>query len=329
MRRRDFITLLGGAAAAWPLAARAQVQDGRVRRIGMLLAGVQDNRGTQASLAAFRDALARLGWIEGRNLRFDLRFAVDDPDRTLTSAAELLALAPDVMITNLSTTRAVQERTQTDPIVVTQGGDPVASGLIRNIARPEGNITGFASNEASLAGKWLELLKEAVPRLTRVAIVFNPDLGPTIPSYIAVIEAAAPTLGLEAIRTPVRNAIDIVHAIDAFAAGSNGGLLVRPPANSAFRETIMQLAVQHRLPAIYPNRANAADGGLLAYSADLVELNRAAATYVDRLLRGTKVSDLPVQFPTKYQLVVNLKAAKAIGLAIPESFLLRADEVIE
>jgi ABC-type uncharacterized transport system substrate-binding protein len=206
---------------------------------------------------------------------------------------------------------------------------PSPAGLIRNIARPEGNITGFASNETSLAGKWLELLKEAVPRLARVAIVFNPDLGPTVPSYIALIEAAAPTLGVRTIRTPVRNAIDIVHAIDAFAAEPNGGLLVLPPANSALRETIMQLAAQHRLPAIYPTRADAAEGGLLAYSTDLVDLNRNAATYVDRLLRGAKVSDLPVQFPTKFELAVNLNTAKAIGLTISEAFLLRADELIE
>jgi putative ABC transport system substrate-binding protein len=332
IRRREFITLLGTAAAAWPLAARAQ-QVGGMRRLGWLIAGAENDLGGRATRTALQEALAKLGWIEGRNLRIDLRFGAGDPVRIRAYAAELVGLAPDVMVTGSGApTIALQQQTQTIPIVFTGGADAVAAGLVRNIARPEGNITGFSSREPSIAGKCLELLKEAAPRVTKVALVFNPEmLVPLIvPFYIASIEAAAPTLGLEAIKTPVRNAVNIVHAIDAFAAEPNGGLLVLPPTpTTAIRDTILQMAAQHRLPAIYTNQADAAAGGLLAYANDPVDQSRRAATYVDRLLRGAKVSELPVQFPTKFQLVVNLKTAKAIGLTIPEAFLLRADEVIE
>jgi putative tryptophan/tyrosine transport system substrate-binding protein len=328
MQRRNFITLLGGAVAGWPLAVHAQ-QSVRMRRIGVLLSGAENDR-TRVNLAALREGLAKLSWIEGVNLRIELRFDAGDPDRIRASAAELVGLAPDVMLTNSSTTRAVQQQTQTIPIVITQGGDPVAAGLVRNIARPEGNTTGFSSNEPSIAGKWLELLKEADPRVTRVAIIFTPELGPTAPSFLSSIEAAARALAVRAIQTPIRNAVDIVRAIDALAAEPNGGLLVLPPlAVTAFRETIFQLAAQHRLPAIYPSQEDVAAGGLLAYSSDRADQYRRAASYVDRLLRGAKVADLPVQFPTKYELVINLKTAKAIGLTIPEAFLLRADELIE
>jgi putative ABC transport system substrate-binding protein len=328
MRRREFIAGLG-SAVGWPLAARAQ-QDARVRRIGMLFPGVQNSRGSRLNLAALREGLGKLGWIEGHNLRIDLRYGADDPDIIHASAAELVGLGPDVLVTSSSTTRAVRETTQTIPIIITSGGDPVAIGLIQDIARPEGNITGFISAEPSIASKWLELLKEAAPRVTRVAIVFNPELGPAAPSYLALIEAAALALGIAAIKTPVRNAIDIVHAIDAFAAEPNGGLLVLPPPTAAvIRDTIIQLAERHRLPAIYPQRLNVAAGGLMSYGTDLVDQHRRAATYIDRILRGAKVSELPVQFPAKFELVINLKTAKAIGLTIAEAFLLRADEVIE
>jgi putative ABC transport system substrate-binding protein len=326
IRRRDFITLLGGAAAAWPIAARAQ-QSGQMRRIGILIAGVQDNQET--SLTGLRDSLAKLGWIEGRNLRIDLKFGADDADRIRTAAAEIVALAPDVVITNTSTTRAVQELTRTIPIVIAQGGDPAASGLIRNFARPEGNITGFITAEPSIGSKWLELLKEAVPRTARVAIVFNPDVGPTATSYLSRIEAAAPALSVQVVRMPVRGAIDVVRAIDAFAPESNGALLILPPTTGVARDTIVQLAEQHRLPAIYPTRADAGAGGLVAYGTVIADLYRGAASYVDRLLRGEKIADLPVQLPTKFELVVNMKTAKSMGLTIPESFLLRADEIIE
>jgi putative ABC transport system substrate-binding protein len=329
MRRREFITLLGGAVAAWPLAARAQ-QDGRVRRVGWLIGSAENDQQSPAGSSALREALAKLGWIEGRNLRIDLRFGAGDPATVRAYAAELISLTPDVIFANSGTaTSALQQRTQTTPIVFT-GPDPVEAGLVRNIARPEGNITGFSAFEPSIAGKWLELLKEAAPRLARVAVIFNPELTLTVQRYISPIEVAASALGVPAIQTPVRNAVDIVHAIDAFAAELNGGLLVLPPIpNTAIRDTILQLAAQHRLPAIYGYRDLAAAGGLMSYGSNSVDQYRGAASYIDRILRGAKISELPVQFPTRYELVINLKNAKAIGLTIPESFLLRADEVIE
>ena len=326
VRRREFITLLGGAAAAWPVTARAQGE--RMRRIGILSA--RDDRDEQANLGAFREELAKLGWVEGRNLRTDLRFGVGDPERYRDYAAELVGLAPEVIfVVGGAPTFALEQRTQTIPIVFT-GPDPVDAGLVRNVARPERNITGFSVYGSSIAGKWLELLKEAAPHLARVAIIFNPELTLTASRYLSPIAAAAAGLGVTAVDTPVREAIDMVRTIDAFAAQPNGGLLVLPPPpNTSVRNTILHLAEQHKLPAIYPGQADAAAGGLLTYATDLVELHRRAAGYVDRLLRGAKVSELPVQYPTKFDLVVNLRAAKAIGLSIPESFLARADEVIE
>jgi putative ABC transport system substrate-binding protein len=317
MQRRDFITLVG-SAAAWPLAARAQ-SPGSVRRIGWLIGRAESDPISQASRIAFQEALAKLGWIEGRNLRIDLRFAADDPDHIRAYAMELVRLAPDVIVTGAAVvTRALQQQTQTIPIVFIGGGDPAAIGLVRNIAQPEGNTTGFSGPEPSIAGKYLELLKEAAPGVSRVAILFNPEIAPTAPTYISLIEALAPALGIQAIKTPFRNPIDIVRAIDSFAGEPSGGLVILPPPNTtAIRETIVPLAAQHRLPAIYPGPADAAAGGLLAYTTDTVDRNRLAATYVDRLLRGTKVAELPVQFPTKFELVINLKTAKAIGSPSP------------
>jgi putative ABC transport system substrate-binding protein len=327
MRRREFITLLGGAAA-WPLAVRAQGE--RMRRIGIFLGAAENDRDEQANLDAFREELARLGWVEGRNLRIEQRFGVGDPERLRDYAAELVRLAPDVIFTvGGAPTFALEQRTQTVPIVF-RGPDPVDAGLVQNVARPERNITGFSAYGSSIAGKWLELLKGAAPRLARVAIIFNPELTLTASRYLSPIAAAAAGLGVTAVDTPVREAIDLVRAIDAFAAQPSGGLLVLPPPpNTSVRNTIVHLAEQHKLPAIYPSQADAAAGGLLAYATDLVDLHRRAAGYVDRLLRGAKVSELPVQYPTKFDLVINLRAAKAIGLSIPESFLARADEVIE
>jgi putative ABC transport system substrate-binding protein len=330
MRRRKFITLLGGAAAAWPLAARAQQPDG-MRRIGVLLGGAENDPGSPATTAALREGLAKLGWIEGRNLRIDLRFGAGDPDRIRAHAAELVSLAPDVIIASGgAATRAAQQQTQAVPIVLT-AGDAAANGLVRNIARPEGNMTGFSTAEPSIAGKWLGLLKEAVPRLASVAIIFNPEIAATGPNYIASIEAAAPALAVQAvIKTPIHDAVDIVRAIDAFATAQDGGLiLLPPPLAGAGLDAVLRLAAQHRLPAIYPDRRNVAAGGLMSYDSDRVDLARRAASYVDRLLRGAKVAELPVQFPAKFELVVNLKTAKALGHTIPESFLVRADEVIE
>jgi ABC-type uncharacterized transport system substrate-binding protein len=332
MRRREFIAGLGGAVV-WPLVAEAQPTVSK-RRIGWLIGGAENDQASTADRGALQQALARLGWIEGSNLRIDLRFGASDPDRMRAYAVELVSLMPDVLLANSGApTRALQQRTLNIPIVFTAGGDPVVDGLVRNIARPEGNTTGFSNYAPAIAGKWLELLKEAAPHLARVALIFNPELIPnTGPFFISSIEAAALELGVQVIKAPVRNSVDIVRAIDALAGEPNGGLLVLPPSpTTTIRDTIFQLATQHRLPALFTNtnRIDAAAGGLIVYGPSFADRHRLAASYVDRLLRGAKVSDLPVQFPTKYELIVNLKAAKASGLTIPQSFLLRADEVIE
>jgi putative tryptophan/tyrosine transport system substrate-binding protein len=330
VNRREFITLLGGGAAAGPLAARAQ-QGERVRRAGWLDGGNESDPVSRTNRAALGEALAKLGWIDGRNLKVDLRFGAGDANRMRASAAELVALAPDVIVTSgAAATLALQQATQTIPLVFTGGGDAVINGLVQNIARPEGNTTGFSSSESTLGGKWLELLKAAAPRLARVVIVFNPELARASASFFASIEPAAQTLAVQTIKAPFRDAVELVRSIDAFAAKPNGGLLLLPPPFIADRATVLKLAAQHRLPAIYPQRALAAEGGLISYGADPVDQYRRTASYVDRILRGAKIADLPVQFPTKFKLVVNLKTAKAIGLAIPEPFLrARADEVIE
>jgi len=327
MRRREFVTLLGGAAA-WPVVAGAQQQDGRVRRIGFLISGAEDAE-YQARLVGFRAELAKLGWIEGQNLRIAIRFSAADLNRTQAYAAELTRLAPEVVVTNgTPATRAVREQNPTVPIVAASFNDPVTSGLVGNVARPDGNITGFANFEPSMGSTWLGLLKEAAPLVGRVALIFDPANSPE--TYFASIEAAARVLAVQAIKTPIRNSFEIVRAIDAFAAEPNGGLLVFPDATvSAHRATIFQVVAQHRLPAIYPQKFYAAEGGLINYGADLVDQYRRSATYVDRILRGAKVSELPVQFPTKFELAINLKTAKALGLEVPPSLLARADELIE
>jgi len=327
MRRREFIAVLG-AAAAWPLALRAQ-QPGRMRRVGVLFSGAEDDPLYQAPMVVLREALQKLGWTEGRNLRLDVRFGSGDSYRVRTYAEELVSLAADVIVTTgAAQTRAVQQRTRTIPIVFVQVGDPVASGVVKSIARPEGNTTGITNLFLSIAGKWLELLREAVPGVARVALMFDPQF-PAAEIYVASIEAAATATAIKTIRTPVQNTAEIERAIDALSAEPNGGLIVvPPPLASAYRELILTLAVQHRLPVIVGD-ATAAEGGLMSYGPNRAELFRSGASYVDRVLRGAKPGDLPVQFPTKFELVINLKTAKAMGLTIPESFLLRADEVIE
>jgi putative ABC transport system substrate-binding protein len=319
--------LLAGAVATSPLAARAQ-QGERVRRVGVLGGANEDDSATRANLAALREGLANLGWIEGRNLRIDLRFTGSDPDRMRAYAVELVSLASEVIVTTgAAATRAAQEQTQIIPIVFTAGNDPVTNGMLQNTARPEGNTTGFSSTVDSLIGKWLELLKEAASHITRVALVFNPQTVNV--GYFRPIEAAAPLLGVQALKTPVRDPLEMVRAIDAFAAEPNGGLLVVPVLPEDSYQMLHRVAAQHRLPAIHSNRRFVAAGGLMSYGANFPDNNRRAATYIDRLLRGAKVSDLPVQVPTKFELVVNLKTAKALGLTLPESLLARADEVIE
>jgi putative ABC transport system substrate-binding protein len=328
MRRREFTILIGGAAV-WPLAARAQ-QDGRVRRVGVLLFRSESDPEYQAWLAALRQKLQELGWIEGRNLRLDVRFDAADLVRMRGIAQELVGLAPDVIVVSSSAgTRALQEQTQTVPIVFTHVGDPVASGVVRSIARPEGNVTGVTNLFPSIAGKWVELLKEAAPHVVRVALVFNPEL-PATERYLAEIEAAAAVLAIKAIRTPVRGAAEIEGAIHLFAISQNGGLIMVPPVLAgADRELVLRLAKRHRLPVVSTDRFYAAAGDLISYGPDSVDLFRSAAYYVDRILRGAKPGELPVQFPTKFELVINLKTAKAIGLDIPPTLRARADEVIE
>jgi putative tryptophan/tyrosine transport system substrate-binding protein len=323
MRRRDFIAGLG-AVVAWPfarpLAAEAQ------RRVGVLSGTVP---GYQSILDTFWEGLATFGWVEGRNLRIDYRFSGDDPSRLATYAEELVNLQPDVIFALTGpAARAVQQRTPVIPIVFQGGGDPTSNGMVRNIARPEGNMTGFANG--SLGGKWLELFKEAVPRLTRVADVFPVNELSVRGEIRATIPAAAAQLGVTIIRMPARNAVEIEPAISAFAAEPNGGLLLTGTASDAILEAIGRLALYYHLPLMYGATADPRTEGLLmSHGPDGLDLARRASSYVDRILRGAKPSELPVQYPTKFELVVNLKTAKAIGVTIPETFLAIADEVIE
>ncbi len=327
MKRREFIAGLG-AAAAWPLAARAQQAPDRMRRIGVLLPQDENDPAAKAFLSAFTQGLAELGWADGRNMRMEVRFPiVGNVDKVQMYAKDLVDLQPEVIFTRTTpAAKAVQQQTRTIPIIFI-GGDPVATGLLGSLSRPEGNATGFSAAVPSIAGKWLELLKEAVPRVTRVELIFDPG---STGVYFAPIEAAAAQYAVAATRAPVRDGAEIERAIAAFAAEPNGGLIVLPPPRlSADRELINRLAIRHRLPAIYFDRRYAAEGGLMSYGTDTADLFRRGASYVDRILRGAKVSDLPVQFPTKFELVINLKTARAMGLEIPPLLLARADEVIE
>ena len=335
MRRRDLIMLIGGTAAPsllWPLPSRAQ-PDSRVRRIGVMLSGAESDPLVQAQLAAWRQTLQQLGWIEGRNLRVDFRFRAADLVGMRAVAQELVGLAPDVMVVSgAAGTRTVQELTRTIPIDFVQVGDPVSSAVLETIGRPEGNTTGITNLFPSIAGKWLELLREAVPQTARVALIFNPEL-PVTETYLAAIEAAAATLAVKSIRAPLRTAggaAEIEPAIDAFAAEPNGGLVIVPPNPvAADRQLILRLAGQHRLPTISTDKHYVAEGCLMSYGPDSIDLYRSAASYVDRILRGAKPGDLPVQFPTKFELAINLRTAKALGLDIPWFLQQRADEVIE
>jgi putative ABC transport system substrate-binding protein len=327
MRRREFITLLGGAAA-WPVAARAQ-QDGRMRRVGVLISFLEADQEMQPRFQAFREGLAGLGWIEGRNLRLDVRWAGPDVARQREHARELVASSPEVILTTSTTiTQAARDATRSIPIVFVSLSDPVATGVITDQARPEANVTGFMSYEYSLAGKWLGLLKDAAPRLGRVALLFQRDVAaPYASYYLRAAQEAGETLAIKATAAGLRDVAEVEPAIAAMAGSDDGGLMVLPGIR--YVATIIALAAKYRLPAIYSARFYAADGGLMSYGAETLPQWRESATYVDRILRGAKVSELPVQFPTKFDLVVNLKTAKAIGLTIPGSFLLRADEVIE
>jgi putative ABC transport system substrate-binding protein len=324
--RRKCLAVLGGALI-WPLAARAQ-QDRRMRLIGILIRGIETDRAVQAQLTALREGLAQRGWAEGRSVRFEMRLYDDDPDLLRAQAEELMRLAPDVIVAgSRPSTFALLQRTWTIPIVFFNVGDPVEGGILKNIARPEGNATGATSLYHSIAGKWLELLKEAAPRTSRVALVFVPGIVGEV--YFPVIDAAAAALGMKVVQTPYRNGAELEGALGAFAAEPNGALvIVPPPPRGVNRALINRLVLKHRLPGISANSYDSADTVMMSYGGESVEPVRIAASYVDRILRGAKISELPVQFPTKFELVINLKAATAIGLTIPESLLFRADEVL-
>jgi putative ABC transport system substrate-binding protein len=330
MRRRDFIAGLG-SAAAWPLAARAQQGD-RVRRIGVLMSYDENDPEQKRRLSAFTQALADLGWTDGRNVRMDLRWSGGDTNRIRALAQELVGLQPDILVTSSTpATAAVQRETRTIPIVFGAVGDPVASGLVARLDRPSGNITGFGISEASLGGKWLELLSEIAPGLKRAAIMFNPDTATANAlAYMPSFEAAAGSLKVVLSTAPVHSDVEIEAAIITLGHEPRGGLVVMSDVFAvAHRSPIILAAARNNVPAVYSASFFARDGGLLSYGVDRVDAWRRAATYVDRILRGAKPADLPVQLPTKFEMVVNLKTAKALGLAVPPSILLRADEVIE
>ena len=330
MRRRDFIRGLGGAAATWPLAVRAQ-QDERVRRIGVLVASPADDAESQARVAAFKEGLAQLGWTEGRNVRIDTRWATTNADDLRKHAAELAASTPDVLVgaSGTTTVAALLQATRTVPIVFAIVVDPVGAGFVASLARPGGNATGFTMFEYGMSGKWLELLKQIAPGVTRAAVLRDPAIASGIGQFGA-IQAVAPSLRVELSPVDVRDAPEIERAVTAFAGIENGGLVVTAsPSGTVHRELIIALAARHKLPAVYWQRFYRASGGLMSYGPDLLDQYRRAAGYVDRILKGEKPADLPVQAPTKYELVINLKTAKALGLTVPATLLARADEVIE
>ena len=333
MRRREFITLLGGAAAAssvlWPLAARAQ-QPERMRRIGVLLPTAADDANAQVRYAAFLQVLQQLGWTDGRNVRIDARWGAGDADDIRKYAAELAALAPDVILTTgAAAVASMLQATRTVPIVFAIVPDPVGAGFVDSLSRPGGNATGFMQFEYSLSAKWLELLKQIAPGVTRAAVLRDAAITAGIGQF-AVIQSVAPSVGVEVSPINMRDADEIERAVAAFARASNGGLILTASTMSGFhRDLIIRLAARHKLPAVYFERFFVTGGGLISYGPDIIDQFRRAAGYVDRILKGEKPADLPVQAPTKYELVINLKTAKALGLDVPASVLARADAVIE
>ena len=328
MRRREFITLIGGSVA-WPLAARAQHSE-RARRIGVIMSGAADDPAGQAQAKAFQQGLQQLGWIDGRNVRTDYRWAAGTVENSRKYAAELVALAPDVILAVGGATGPVLEATRTVPIVFTATSDPVGSGFVNSLSRPGGNATGFMLFEYSLSAKWVELLKQIAPSVTRAAVLRDPTLTSGIGQF-SVIQYVAPSVGVEVSPIDMRaDANEIERAVTAFARAANGGLIVAAAPLSLFhRDLIITLAARHKLPAVYYLRYFVIDGGLISYGPDVIDLFRRAAAYVDRILNGEKPADMPVQAPTKYELVINLKTAKAFGLTVPQSLLAGADEVIE
>jgi putative ABC transport system substrate-binding protein len=329
MKRREFIAGLG-SAAAWPLAARAQQAGERVRRIGVLMPFDETDPVMKTRISAFAQALADLGWTEGRNVRMEVRWVADDINRIRASAQELVGLRPDIILTNSTpATVALQQETRTIPIVVAGIGDPVASGIVPRFDRPSGNVTGVANYEASLGGKWLELLSEIAPGLKRAAIMFNPETFPAS-LYVPSFETAARSLKVEPIIAPVHGDQEIETAITSLGREPGGGLIVMPDIfTTTHRGPIILAAARNNVPAVGPSTGWVRDGALLSYGVNTVDDWRRTATYVDRILRGAKPAELPVQLPTKFEMAVNLKTAKALGLTVPQSILLRADEVIE
>ena len=330
MRRREFVILLGGgAAAAWPLAARAQ-QSNRLRVVGVLLAMAPDDPEAQLRIKAFEAGLRELGWTEGRNLRLEYRWAGGDAALLRKQATELVGLAPDLILATSTPVLAALRQEKTLPIVFVQVTDPIGGGFVPNLARPGGSLTGFTSFEFTIGSKWLEALKHVAPAVTRVALIFNPDTAPFAHLFWQPVEAAAPSFDIEPMQAPVRDVGEIERTIAAFARNANGGLMVLPDVSTTnHRDLIIALAARHRLPAVYPYRFFAASGGLMSYGTDLADVHRRAASYVDRILRGAFPGDLPVQAPAKFEFVINLKTANALGLTVPPRWLARADEVIE
>jgi putative ABC transport system substrate-binding protein len=328
LRRREFISLLSGAAAGWPLAAHAQ-QPERMRRIGVLMNLAADDPQGQARLAGFQQTLQQLGWNDGRNVGIDIRWHENDADRARRYAHELVALAPDIFLADASVSvAALQHVTRTLPIVFANVADPVGAGFVDSLSRPSGNATGFMVFEYGFSGKWLELLKQIAPQVTRAAVIRDPAISVGTAQF-GVIQAVAPALGVEVIPIGVRDSGEIERAVEAFARSANGGLIGAAYLPAVTRDLIITLAARHKLPAVYPFRYMVAAGGLVSYGPDLIDEFQRAAGYVDRILKGAKPADLPVQAPTKYELVVNLKTAKALGLERPASVLARADEALE
>jgi len=331
VKRREFITLLGGAAVAWPTAARAQ-QPERMKRIGVLMGYPESDSEAQTKIAAFQDGLQKLGWTEGRNTRIDTRWATPaDAESMERFAKELVALQPDLILSSTTpTTAALLQQTRAIPIVFATVADPVGSGFVASFPRPGGNVTGFVVFEASLAGKWLDLLKEIAPRVNRIAFLFNPATATYAEFYLNPFKAAAASFAVEAIAAPVRDRSELESVVSAQAREPNGGLIVMPDSfTDLHRAEITSLAARYRLPAVYPRRIFTEVGGLLSYGIDQLDNLRLAATYADRILKGEKPADLPVQAPTRYELVINLKTAKALGIDVPVHLQQRADEVIE
>jgi len=329
--RREFITLLGGAAVAWPLAARAQ-QPSQMHRIGVIMGYAESDAVGQAYIAAFREGLQKLGWAEGRNIRIDFRWAAaSDVESMQRFAKELVALQPDLILSNNTpTTAALLQQTRTIPIVFATVADPIGSGFVAGLPRPGGNVTGFITTEGSLGGKWLELLKEIAPRVARVAMLFNPATATYAEYYLNPFKAAGTALKVESIATPVHGLSELELVVAAHARAPNGGLVVIPDAfTNVHRAQMTSLAARYRLPAVYPYRFFAEVGGLLSYGVDRTDNFRRAATYVDKVLNGAKPSELPVQVPVKFELAINLKTAKALGLDVPPMLIARADEVID